>query len=139
MRIFGKDKHVKKSSHEKSMPYILICLLLSGCVGMEKPVEQVTVSKDISETITEIPSETPDTSDSKTFPDGTIAYADGTMKLAPGSCSYGLKDPFGDTLVHNGDLLTVKNHRIAGTITFRQNFPGESQEYGILLLVEFAM
>lgn len=71
-----------------------------------------------------------------TLPDGTAVFPDGTMKLAVGSCSWGMCDASGNML-HNGDVLPVKNGVISGTVSFRQNLLKEKTEYALIILVDY--
>ena len=71
-----------------------------------------------------------------TLPDGTIVNPDGTMNLAFGSYSYGLRDTLGNR-VQNGDILFVENDTISATVSFQQNSPKEKTEYALIVLVDY--
>lgn len=106
---------------------IAICwvmlIFLSGCSELEVKVTVEEQASDKEEDVIALP-------------DGTAVYPDGTMKLAVGSCSYGLYDTLGN-LVQSGDTLPVKNDLISGTVSFRQNILKEKTEYLLMILVDY--
>ena len=101
----------------------MLLVSLSGC---SKSEEKITAEEQISVQAGEV----------ITLPDGTAANPDGTMNLALGSYSYSLHDTSGNS-VQNGDILSVENDLISGTVSFRQNSPKEKTEYALIVLVDY--
>ncbi len=112
---------------KKGMSLVVLGIMLifiSGCGKIE------------GQTVAEV--STSNNEDVITLSDGTIIYPDGTMKLALGASAWGMYD-FSGNLLHNGDILPVRNDRIAGKISFFQNLPREKTEYALIILVDYEM
>ena len=101
-------------------------ILLVSISGCSKSEGKITTEEQISVQEGEV----------ITLPDGTAVNPDGTMNLALGSYSYILHDTSGNS-VQNGDILSVENDLISGTVSFRQNSPKEKTEYALIVLVDY--
>lgn len=106
--------------------FAILGILLVSLSGCSKSDGKITTEEQIAD----------QEGDVITLPDGTVVNPDGTMELAMGSYSHALYDTSGN-LVQNGDILSVQNDRISGTVSFQQNSPREKTEYALIVLVDY--